>query len=32
MLWHVEERKPAALRRREVVDCFNDDTTVSSLK
>lgn len=25
MLWNVEQRKPAAIRRREVVDCFNDD-------
>ena len=25
MLWNVEERKPAAIRRRKVVDCFDDD-------
>ena len=25
MLWNVEERKPAAIRRREVVDCFDDN-------
>ena len=25
MLGDVEERKPAAIRRREVVDCFDDD-------
>ena len=25
MLWNVEQRKTAAARRREVVDCFNDD-------
>jgi hypothetical protein len=25
MLWNVEERKSAAIRRREVVDCFDDD-------
>jgi hypothetical protein len=25
MLWYVEERKPAAIRRREVVDCFDQD-------
>ncbi len=25
MLWYVEERKPAAIRRREVVDCFDED-------
>jgi len=26
MLWNVEERKPAAIRRREVIDCFDDDS------
>ncbi len=25
MLWNVEQRKPAAIRRREIVDCFDDD-------
>jgi hypothetical protein len=25
MLWNIEERKPATVRRREVVDCFDDD-------
>ena len=25
MLWNVEERKPATVRRREVVDCLDDD-------
>ena len=25
MLWYVEERKLAATRRREVVDCFDED-------
>jgi len=25
MLWNVEERKPAAIRRREVVDRFDDN-------
>jgi hypothetical protein len=25
MLWYVEERKPAAIRRPEVVDCFDED-------
>jgi hypothetical protein len=25
MLWYVEEHKPAAIRRREVVDCFDED-------
>jgi hypothetical protein len=25
MLWNVEERKPAATRKREVVNCFDDD-------
>src|SRR5271167_4485745 len=25
MPWYVEQRKRAAIRRREVVDCFDDD-------
>ncbi len=25
MLWYVEERKSAAIRRRELVDCFDED-------
>jgi hypothetical protein len=25
MLWYVEARKPAAIRRREIVDCCDED-------